>query len=166
MSTGNGYLLRLCVHYSPIKFFSFSGINVFSYQRPVTKRGLNGEEETWIIKTYLTTEETFPTVLRRSEVIDAHPLEISPLESALIDVEQRTRELNTLRVKYSNLAKSGQPVQTNALYMTLNSIVDSPYNGGGVTLYREAFLSQEYLSQNPERGDLVQRLREAIDDQV
>ena len=142
-----------------------SAISVFSCQRPITKIGPNGEEETWILKTYFTTEETFPTVLKRSEVIDIQTVEISPIESALIDVEQKTKELNSLKVKYSALAKTGQPVSTNALSMTLNNAVDAPANGG-ISLYREAFLSPEYVAQNPDRGELIMRLREAIDDQV
>lgn len=142
-----------------------SAINVFSCQRPVTKIGLNGEEETWILKTYFTTEETFPTVLKRSEVIDVQTVEISPVESALLDIEQKTKDLNTLKVKYTNLAKTGQPVSTNALSMTLNNVVDAPANGG-IALYREAFLSPEYAAQNPERADLINRIREAIDEQV
>lgn len=149
-----------------LKYVSFySAINIFSCQRPVTKMGPNGEEETWILKTYFTTEETFPTVLKRSEVIDIHTVEISPVESALIDVEQKTKDLNTLKVKYTTLAKTGQPVSTNALSMTLNNAVDAPANGG-VSLYRDAFLSPDYITQNPDRAELVHRLREAIDDQV
>lgn len=80
-------------------------------------------------------------------------------------MEQRTKELNTLKVKYSALEKTGQPVSTNALSMTLNSAVDAPANGG-ISLYRDAFLSPEYVEQNPDRAELIQRLREAIDDQV
>ncbi|EJD03246.1 cytoplasmic protein [Fomitiporia mediterranea MF3/22] len=146
-------------------YYEHSAINIFSCQRPITKIGANGEEETWILKTYFTTEETFPTVLKRSEVIDIHTVEISPVESALTDVEQKTKDLNILKVKYSALAKTGQPVSTNALSMTLNNAVDAPANGG-IALYREAFLSPEYIAQNPDRAELVHRLREAIDDQV
>ncbi|KAH8119460.1 cytoplasmic protein [Phellopilus nigrolimitatus] len=146
-------------------YYEHSAINIFSCQRPVTKIGPNGDEEIWLIKGYFTTEETFPTVLRRSEVVDIHTVEISPMESALNDIEQKNKELNTLKVKYSTLAKTGQPVSTNALSMTLNNAVDAPVSGG-IFLYREAFLSPEYLVQNPDRADMVQKLRDAIDEQV
>ncbi|KAL5528219.1 DCK1 [Sanghuangporus sanghuang] len=146
-------------------YYEHSAINVFSCQRPVTKVGPNGEEETWILKTYFTTEETFPTVLKRSEVIDVQTVEMSPIESALLDVEQKTKDLNTLKVKYTNLAKAGQPVSTTALSMTLNNVVDAPANGG-IALYREAFLSPEYAAQNPGRTEIINRIREAIDEQV
>lgn len=162
MSTGKLIILYL-VHFSLL--FYLSDIDVFSCQRPVTKLGQNGVEETWIIKTYFTTEETFPTVLRRSEVVAIETVDISPIESALNDLDSKTRELSTMNVRYSTLAKTGQSVPTNALSMALNGVVDAPVHGG-VALYRQAFLSPEYIAQNPDRMDLVQRLRNAIDDQV
>jgi dedicator of cytokinesis protein 3 len=164
MSIGmRSVLLDLC--HSTRCLFSSSAVNVFSCQRPVTKVGPNGEEESWILKTYFSTEEMFPTVLRRSEIVDIQTIEISPIESALNDVRDKTKELNILKVRYTNLSKTGQAVSTNALSMSLDSAVDAPGNGG-VSLYREAFLSPVYLIENPERSDQVQRLREAIEEQV
>ena len=146
-------------------YYERSAVNVFSCQRPVTKVGPNGEEESWMLKTYFSTEETFPTVLRRSEVVDIQTIEISPIESALNDVREKTKELNILKVRYTNLSQTGQAVSTNALAMSLDSAVDAPGNGG-ISLYREAFLSPVYLVENPDRADQVQKLREAIDEQV
>ncbi|THH08148.1 hypothetical protein EW145_g2899 [Phellinidium pouzarii] len=153
------------MYYEHRRVFSLRAINVFSCERSVAKVGPNGDEETWIVKAYFTTEETFPTVLKRSEVVDIQTIDISPIESAMNDVVQKTKELAALKARYSTLAKTGQIVSTNALSMTLNSAVDAPASSG-VSLYREAFLSPEYLVQNPERVDLVQKLRDAIDDQA
>lgn len=123
------------------------------------------EEETWIEKTYYTTEETFPTVLRRSEVVDTASIEISPLEHAFSEVEQRTKKLITLERKYSSITKIGQAVSTNALSMSLNAVVDAPAEEG-VPYYRDAFLTAAYVERHPERAELAQKLREAIDEQV
>ena len=57
----------------------------------------DGTEEVWIEKTYLTTEEYFPTVLRRSEVVAVQVVPISPVETALLEVEQRTRRRKELK---------------------------------------------------------------------
>lgn len=70
-----------------------------------------------------------------------------------------------MHARYSALAKTGQVVLTNALSMTLNGAVDAPA-GGGISLFRQAFLSPEYLVQNPDRADQVQKLRDAIDEQA
>lgn len=126
---------------------------------------VDGEEETWIVKTYFTTEETFPTVLRRSEIVTIQTVEISPIESALSDVESKTKELALLHAKYSSLAKTGQQVSTNALSSALHGAVDTPADGG-IPLYRKAFLSAEYESLNSERLDYINKLRDAIDEQV
>jgi len=124
----------------------------------------NGEE-VWQEKAYYTTEESFPTVLRRSEVINVAVVEISPLELALQEVEEKSKELRNLHQKYSALAKTNQEVSTNALAMALNSAVDAPLNTG-IGVYRQTFFSPDYTVKYPERGEQVEKLRAAIDDQV
>ena len=122
-------------------------------------------EETWLEKTFYTTEEAFPTVLRRSEVITLEVAEISPLENALQEVEEKTAELAGLHQKYQALAKTAQDVSTNALAMSLNSAVDAPLNTG-IASYRQIFFSPDYIARNPERAEMVEKLRSAIDEQV
>lgn len=122
-------------------------------------------DEVWLEKTYFTTEEAFPTVLRRSEVVAMEVLEISPIENALQEVEQKTKELSSLNVRYSAIAKTSQAVSTNALSMSLNSAVDAPADSG-IPSYRDLFFGSDYISTHPERGELVEKLRSAIDEQV
>jgi dedicator of cytokinesis protein 3 len=131
----------------------------------VKKITRDGSEELWLEKTYFTTEETFPTVLRRSEVVGLEVVEISPLENALNEVKLKTKELTALHMRYQALAKTSQLVSTNALAMSLNSAVDAPANTG-VASYRQMFFSPDYVARNPERAELVEKLRAAIDDQV
>ncbi|KAG6829556.1 hypothetical protein H0H92_004225 [Tricholoma furcatifolium] len=140
-------------------------INLFSSSRQVKKKTRDGTEEVWVEKTYYTTEEAFPTVLRRSEVIGLEVIEMSPLEIALNDVESKTKELMALNVKYQALAKTAQLVPTNVLAMSLNSAVDAPMNTG-VASYRQMYFSPDYVARNPERAELVDKLRAAIDEQV
>ena len=116
-------------------------------------------------KTYFTTEESFPAVLRRSEIVAVEMLELSPVENALLEVEQKNKELNSLFMKYSTLAKAAQVVSTNPLSMALNNVVDTPA-GGGIASYRMAFLTPDYVSNHPERSDFVTKLRVAVDQQV
>lgn len=129
------------------------------------KGGRDGSEEIWLEKTYFTTEEAFPTVLRRSEVVAMEVLEISPIENALTEVELKTKELASLNMRYASLAKTAQSVSTNALSMSLNSAVDAPAEGG-ISSYRQLFFAPDYVSRYPERAELVEKLRKAIDEQV
>jgi len=103
-------------------------------------------------------------VLSRSEVVAVEVLEVSPVEAALLDVEQTNKELNTLYTKYSTLAKAAQVVSTNPLSMALNTVVDAPTNG--ITSYRTSFLTPEYVASHSERSELVNKLRAAVDEQV
>ncbi|KAI0700925.1 cytoplasmic protein [Cytidiella melzeri] len=146
-------------------YYEHSAINVFSYSRPVIKVGPDNVEETWVEKTYLTTEEAFPTVLRRSEVVDVAAVEISPIETALQEVQQRTRELEGLNTRYAALAKTTQSVSTTLLAMSLNAAVDAPITGG-IASFRQSFLAEDYLARYPDRAEKVEKLRLAIDDQV
>jgi dedicator of cytokinesis protein 3 len=146
-----------------------SAINLFSHSRPVTK-GPPGEEkphfrDIWTEKTYFSTEETFPTVLRRSEIFELQVVEISPLESALLDVETRNKELAALETKYSALAKTQTSVSATALAMALNAAVDTPPDAG-IPVYRDGFFRPEYLARNPQTEPLLQKLKAAIDEQV
>jgi dedicator of cytokinesis protein 3 len=127
--------------------------------------GRDRTDETWTEKTYYTTEDTFPTVLRRSQVVEMQIVEISPVDNALYEVEQKTKELTVLETKYQSLAKTSQDVPTNALAMSLNSVVDAPLNTG-IAAYRQQFFTPEYAARNPDRAEMVARLRSAVDEQV
>ncbi|KAF8629268.1 hypothetical protein AX17_005847 [Amanita inopinata Kibby_2008] len=146
-------------------YYEHCGINLFCSSRQVKKVARDGSEEIWMEKAYLTTEEPFPTVLRRSEVLNTDIVEVSPLENALNEVEEKTKELTSLKIKYEALAKTTQPVSTNALAMSLNSAVDAPLNTG-VASYRQIFFDPSYIARYPERAELVEKLRAAIDNQV
>jgi len=146
-------------------YYEHSAINIFSSSRQIRKATRDGTEEVWLEKTYYTTEQAFPTVLRRSEVVNVEPIEISPLENALQEVEEKTKELAGLHLKYQALAKTTQDVSTNALAMSLNSAVDAPLNTG-IGSYRQIFFSPDYVARNPERAELVEKLKAAIDEQV
>lgn len=125
----------------------------------------DGIEETCLEKTYFTTEETFPAVLRRSEIIAFEVNETTPVEIALAEVVQKNKELAAVNMKYSSLAKAAQDISTNPLTMALNSVVDAPA-GGGISSYRTSFFDPEYVTKHPERGEFVDKLRSAVDQQV
>lgn len=91
-------------------------------------------------------------------------MELSPIERVLNDVEQRTKELIGLHMKYSTAAKTGQLVSTNTLTMALNTAVDAPQENG-VPSFRH-FLTNEYIMRNPDKVQIIERLRIAIDDHV
>ncbi|ELU37716.1 cytoplasmic protein [Rhizoctonia solani AG-1 IA] len=145
----------------------YDSLNQFSFTRRFVPEGhtrSNDTRDVWTEKTVLTTEEIFPTVLRRSCVMDVAVTQLSPVENALQDVRQKTSELAALAHRYSGLAKSGATVSTNALSMALNAVVDAGA-GGSVTLFREVFMGGDYLASHPDSAQSIHQLKAAIDNQ-
>lgn len=123
-------------------------------------------QDVWTDKTYFITEEVFPTVLRRSEVIEIRVEDISPLESALQDLEQKSKELAALSIRYTQYYETDTVnAPTNTLASALNNAVDAPA-GSGVKVYRDTFLTPDFISRNPDQLAQIQKLRELIDDYV
>ncbi|EIW83239.1 cytoplasmic protein [Coniophora puteana RWD-64-598 SS2] len=146
-------------------YYEHSAINTFSCSREIVKPGIDGAEEIWVEKTMFTTEQAFPTVLRRSDITEISLVETSPVEVALNDIETKTRELAAFHLKYSAHAKTAQVISTNALSMCLNNTVDTPPDSG-VVAYREMFLDSNYVDKFPSRAEFVGKLKTAIDDQA
>lgn len=126
----------------------------------------------WLEKTMLRVEDSFPTVLRRSEIAEVDVIKISPIENAIATVESKSQELDTLRIKFVKLgqvmdrnAATPGGMNTNRLSMVLNSAVDAPMSGG-IPTYRKVFFSTQYVSHHPEEEALLSNLREAIDRQA
>jgi hypothetical protein len=76
-----------------------SDVNRFSYSRSIVPNGLEGADLVNVVleKTFLMTEEYFPTVLKRSEIVQTEIVIISALDAALADVSQKTKELKVRR---------------------------------------------------------------------
>ena len=53
----------------------------------------------------------------------------------------------------------------SAFTMALNGVVDAEVNGG-IRMYREAFLTNQYLQENPNMEEWVNRLKAAIKESV
>ena len=122
----------------------------------------------WTEKTVLICEDAFPTVLRRSEVVEIRIIDISPVENALNDVEAKKNELDGLERRYHAISQTEvdrSKINTNILSMALNGAVDAPVNQG-IPMYRKAFFGSDFMAANPEKAPLVQRLQEAIDSLV
>lgn len=113
----------------------------------------------------------FPTILKRTEVLEVQVIEVSPLENALVDVKGKTIELAGLERRYHQCAADVNSrdyttvPDTNPLSMALNNAVDTGL-AGGIPLYRRAFFDSAFIAANTDKIDLVEDLRSAIDEQV
>ena len=167
-----------------IKYYKANETNIFSCSRPFRKEiderlaGLSRDVQDYLAtyseQTVIYTKERFPGVRRRSEIVKTHTFEISPLENAIIMINNKTSELTKLLVKYSdNLldVTPGSPTLSKKKYgelledasfdnakrsSTSESYVNtSPFtmalNGaidapvnGGIPMFRNAFYNEDY----------------------
>lgn len=136
-------------------------IKKFSSSRPYI---LDAEDTSgmlvWTEKTIIETVNSLPHLLGRSEVESVRYEQISPIDSALSEVRKATRSLQS--------ASNSQPVpklDVKHLGTVINGAVDSPVNGG-VSRYRQVFLSPEYAERYPDDRKKVEEVRLAILDYV
>lgn len=88
--------------------------------------------EQWIEKTVYTTAETFPTILRRSEIIATDVIRLTPLQTAVERTWRKTQELVALEKRISD----GDDSAFSPLTEALNLAVD-PSAAAGVGQYRQ-----------------------------
>ncbi|EFP83337.2 hypothetical protein PGT21_031228 [Puccinia graminis f. sp. tritici] len=153
---------------SVVSYYEHNATNTFSHSKPFNKDNVDPSDTVrmWVEKTFLVCEDVFPTVLKRSEILEIRVLEISPIENAIMITEQKTRELESLHRRYLALTKtSDAKLNTNPLSMALNSIVDTPAKTG-IPAFRNVFLTPNYLEEHPQQVHPVQMLRQAIDHQT
>lgn len=138
--------INLIVFAAVRAYYDMNGTNRFSYSRTFTKT----EEDniynsifpseflsSWTEKTTLTCADAFPTVLKRTEVVDREVEEFTPLEISLESIEKRTIELLALEKRYSAIKESESPkINTNPLAMALNDAVDT--GSAGIPLFRNS----------------------------
>ncbi|KPV73694.1 uncharacterized protein RHOBADRAFT_54888 [Rhodotorula graminis WP1] len=156
-------------------YYLHNETNTFSFTRPLRKDpvghpvGSTSEPAaSWSEKTVLIVEDSFPTVLRRSEVIEIRLIEISPVENAVRAVYAQQKELATLERRYRALAQSENEggFDSTQLSRALNSACDTPVDKG-VSMYRRVFLEPGYVAHlPPSQVAIVRQLETAIDELV
>ena len=88
--------------------------------------------EQWIEKTVYTTAESFPTILKRSEIVDVEVIRLSPLQTAVERTTRKTAELATLAKRLSD----GDESAASSVAEAIRSSVD-PSSIATVAQYRD-----------------------------
>lgn len=100
----------------------------------------------------------FPGPLDWSKIILTETKKISPIEIAINDVTKKSENLFSVFQKLESIEEGGNKSELSSL---LNGIIDSAVNGG-TSKYMEAFLTQEYIDNNPENKTFVENLKNAL----
>jgi len=145
------------------RYHQNNNINTFVYSKPVRKeKDKNNEHKyLWVIMHYYLTEDTFPTIHRRSEVVRHHEVELSPVDNALAVMTSKNNELREMIERYQKSSEAN----ISPFTMVLKGIISADI-GGGTKLYKEAFFSKEFLTKHPEKVEVVQLLQLSVGTQL
>ncbi|OCF44595.1 hypothetical protein I317_01482 [Kwoniella heveanensis CBS 569] len=137
-------------------YWRVNSVKTFSSSRPYLRdtSDMGGEAVlTWIEKAILTTKESLPGILNRSEVMNVRYEQVPPVVTAINEVEKATKNLHKL-----SRGNHGHPPEPKLLGTAINGAVDSPVSGG-IQTYRKVFLSGSYIEKHPEFASEVDSLR-------
>ncbi|XP_073710037.1 dedicator of cytokinesis protein 4b isoform X3 [Misgurnus anguillicaudatus] len=145
-------------------FYKVNHIWKFRYDRPFHKGTKDKENEfksLWVERTTLTLVQSLPGISRWFEVERKELVEVSPLENAIEVIENKNLQLRTLITQ----CQTRQMQNINPLTMCLNGVIDAAVNGG-LARYQEAFFAKDYITNHPEDGDKISRLRDLMFEQA
>jgi dedicator of cytokinesis protein 3 len=100
------------------------------------KRHTTGTDvkEHWVEKIVYTTSETFPNILRQSEIVSAEEVRLSPIQTAIERTWRKTTELNILEKR----AASGEDPNNSNLTAALLQLLDvNSSSGSCLAHYRQ-----------------------------
>ncbi|RZF44325.1 hypothetical protein LSTR_LSTR006875 [Laodelphax striatellus] len=119
----------------PTEFEQSHDISTFMFETPFTRQGkprANTPADQWKRRTVLQTEYTFPYVKKRLRVVSRTETELSPIEVALDEMNQRVTELFDVVLS--------RPTDAKKLQLRLQGSVCVQVNAGPLA-YADAFLS-------------------------
>ncbi|ELR23221.1 SH3 domain containing protein [Acanthamoeba castellanii str. Neff] len=152
-------------HSNNRRYKTFESVSAFLYARPEDRRQSKNDNEfanLWIMNYYFTSEEAFPGVVRRSEIVSVSTSELSPIDNAIINIVDKNMELEKMIETFSVPGGSGN---VSPFTMVLKGVIDAAVNGG-VMRYEQAFLNNGYAEEHPDHADKVDLLRSVLDQQI
>jgi len=107
------------------------------------------------------TSEKLPSTHRRTEILNVEIVEISPVNTAVGQVEGKNIELVDSNKKYDVEPDDGNAKNISPFTMVLKGSIDAAVNGG-IERYNDAFFDPAYVKANPADAGIVRRLKDAL----
>lgn len=142
--------------------------DVFTYTRVKSQnkdKNANEFKDLVLEKWYLVTEEALPGMKRCASVVSRECVVRPPIESALVNIITKNRELEDLIWKVQNADMVEAKKMHGPLSMNLSGVIDAAVMGG-VDKYREAFFTGSYLEANPAHKPFVVQFAVAMEHQL
>ncbi len=70
-----------------------------------------------------------------------------------------------MKIEMTQKYERGTESNINPFTMVLKGVIEADVNGG-VARYQDAFFVPEYIEQNPDHADRVNKLKQCLNDQV
>jgi len=145
-----------------------NGCSTFVYSKPLRKKKMEpGENEfrgLYLQKQFFFTAEPLPNSRVRTEIVKRLEVISTPIQNACNMVLEKNEELRTLIKKYDE-APEGEAPNVQPLAMALNGCIMAAVNGG-LTMYEEAFLTEQFRQEEPDEAPLQSKLLAGIDEQM
>ncbi|KAJ6235402.1 dedicator of cytokinesis [Anaeramoeba flamelloides] len=141
-------------------------LTVFFSEKSI-KKGKDKNNEfkgLWVKQDYFIVDGKFPTTHRKLPVIKHITKMISPIQCAINTILNKNNSLK-MKILYFSSKEQDNSQQMSNFTMELNGTIDAAVNGG-VFKYQEAFLTPEYLQENPDNIELVTILRTGLREQL
>jgi len=146
------------------KYFRNNHIDTFFYTFVHKDKKVKGENEfrsIWVTKTFVTCEDTIPSVRRRVPVKKLTQQLITPLQNAVNSISDKNVHVaGVVDTVHNDLQHN-----VSDLSMNLNGIIDAAVMGG-ITKYREAFFDGVYFASHPDEVPLGRQFKEALAEQL
>jgi len=146
------------------KYYTVNEIDKFTFSRPFHQEPKDPDNpfaSLWLDRYTLWTSQSFPGIMRWFPVIRDNLVKIRPIENSLETLEKANEQMRILVLAhYIDPNKD-----TKDLQMKLHGILD-PAVMGGVANYEKTFLQPQYLDENPQDAELIEKLKQLICIQV
>ncbi len=107
----------------------------------------SGVQNQWIEKTLYKTKESFPTILRRSEIISVDTTRLSPLQTAVERTARKSSELAALDKRITSGDESNPSTLTDAILSSVD-----PSSAATVAQYRQLLPSTTEEAEEDDKG--------------
>ena len=123
----------------------------------------NPTASTFANNSVFVTASCLPGMVRWAEVVhEVQMIETSPLENCLSMLQEKNMELE---LTWRKLEHDPTSVNMALLGQSLNGVILAMV-GGGIPMIEKAFLGPEYLEDNPNDAELIEKLKDEIRRQI
>eukprot|EP01113_Clastostelium_recurvatum_P048136 TRINITY_DN869_c0_g1_i1.p1 TRINITY_DN869_c0_g1~~TRINITY_DN869_c0_g1_i1.p1 ORF type:complete len:2087 (-),score=649.48 TRINITY_DN869_c0_g1_i1:81-5777(-) len=141
------------------KYHLQNNVNTFSFTLPPSQQPQGSPKDMDMLAvTYYITEDVFPTIHKRSQVVARHEEQVHPIDHAIAIMSAKNQEVSELVERFQQVPPTqAGSVNLSPLTVVLKGYVDSSVTVNLVT-YRDTFFAPDFLRKFPTKDFQVAQL--------